>query len=82
MDGRRTMTWLLSSARQPRSDVAAHRPAAPEGAPEVDEQDAYPTVNVVADRPEGVDVLALRVLDLPVLVPLPGEDGAGLPAAQ
>jgi hypothetical protein len=49
--------------------------------PEVGEQRAHPRGDVVDDPPDRLEVLSLEVLDRPVLVPLAGEDGAGLTAA-
>ncbi|OKI48893.1 hypothetical protein A6A27_36370 [Micromonospora sp. CB01531] len=46
------------------------------------EEPFHPGADLVADRADGFDALADGVFELPVLVALAGEDGAGVAAAH
>src|SRR6185312_16564371 len=50
--------------------------------PEVGQKGAHPTVDVVDDPPDRLEILSGRVVDGPVLITLAGEHGAGFTAAQ
>ena len=69
--------WVLSSSRSERLVPRCTFEREERGEERVDS-----TANLVANWADGVDVLPCRVVELPVLIPLAGVQGAGIAAAH
>lgn len=75
--GEAAVSWVVTGLRPSAFGLGGFR-----GGCEFGDQGPYPSFDLVSDGSDGGEVLAGRVVQVPVQVSLAGEDGAGVAASH